>query len=93
MTEEWAEAAGGAPVPPPPLPPPPVAGGLLPVLRYTFRICLSERWAPLRLAAVFGLLLVSRSAGELAAPTNPIYCCRCPALHPAGPNPKWTPSY
>lgn len=49
--------------PPRPLPPPPAAEGLLPVLLYSFRICLTERWALPRLAAVFGLLAVSRIAG------------------------------
>lgn len=52
------------PQPPSPLPPPPAADGLLHVLLYSFRICLTERWAVSRLAAVFGLLFVSRMAGK-----------------------------
>lgn len=64
VTEEWSEPEGGVLVPPRPLPPPPDTGGLLSVLSYTFRICLTERWAPLRLGAVFALLLLSRTVGE-----------------------------
>jgi len=52
------------PLPPSQLPPPPAAEGLLHVLLYSFRICLTERWAVPRLAAVFGLLFVSRMAGK-----------------------------
>eukprot|EP00208_Stichococcus_sp_RCC1054_P004564 CAMPEP_0206147880 /NCGR_PEP_ID=MMETSP1473-20131121/34867_1 /ASSEMBLY_ACC=CAM_ASM_001109 /TAXON_ID=1461547 /ORGANISM="Stichococcus sp, Strain RCC1054" /LENGTH=337 /DNA_ID=CAMNT_0053545001 /DNA_START=243 /DNA_END=1252 /DNA_ORIENTATION=+ len=63
VTEEWSEPEGGVLVPPRPLPPPPDTGGLLSVLSYTFRICLTERWAPLRLGAVFALLLLSRTVG------------------------------
>lgn len=55
--------------PPTPLPPPPAAEGLPHVLLYSFRICLTERWALPRLAAVFGLLAVSRIAGF----TMPLY--------------------
>ncbi len=69
VADNWAEPAGGAPVLPRPLPPPPDTGGLLSVLRYSFHICLTERWAPLRLVAVFALLLVSRGVGECACPT------------------------
>lgn len=49
--------------PPRALPPPPAAEGLPHVLLYSFRICLTERWALPRLAAVFGLLAISRIAG------------------------------
>lgn len=49
--------------PPRPLPLPPAAEGLPHVLLYSFRICLTERWALPRLAAVFGLLAISRIAG------------------------------
>ena len=52
-------------MPPRPLPAPPAAEGLLHVLCYSFKICVTaDAWALPRLAAVFGLLFVSRVASE-----------------------------